>query len=77
MGKQWLNIPMSDEELTIRIKELIKENAESQYPIEEDSYVRLTINDDIVGMSRSSEKALYNSEVERIMRLYLMIKSGE
>lgn len=76
MEKEWLNISMSDEQLNEYIIKLINEHREKNIPYPEDSYVLMEINDRIVGMAPSSEKAVKNSELERIIRIYQSIKSG-
>lgn len=76
MEKEWLNISMSDEQLNEYIIKLINEHREKNIPYPEDSYVLMEINDSIVGMAPSSEKAVKNSELERIIRIYQSIKSG-
>ena len=58
MGKEWLNISMSDEQLNEYIIKLINEHREKNIPYPEDSYVLMEINDRIVGMAPSSEKAV-------------------
>lgn len=77
MEKQWFDIPLTDKELKSRVKEIIIENANSKYPMEEDSFVRLTIVEDVIGLTPTSEKAVRNSEIERVMRIYSEIKEEE
>ena len=77
MEKQWFDIPLTDKELKSRVKEIIIENANSKYPMEEDSFVRLTIVEDVIGLTPTSEKAVRNSEIERVMRIYSEIKAEE